>query len=127
MQTTVINEQIQEMLNKLDETGEFSQYRLEKLSKDPEALFKACLEWEGIIGFEEDIKNYARGLFKALPILLYEEEENPFKQLDKREEEIRFLCSLLDRRQLEEFNNFLKESGRDFTIEAEEDLIPVEE
>ena len=127
MQTTVINEQIQEMLNKLDETGEFSQYRLKKLSKDPEALFKACLEWDGIIGFEEDIKNYARGLFKALPILLYEREENPFRQLNEREEEIRFLCNLLDRRQLEEFNNFLKENGRDFTIEAEEDLIPVEE
>ena len=126
METTVINEQIQEMLNKLDETGEFSQYRLEKLSKDPEALFKACLEWEGIIGFEEDIKNYARGLFKALPILLYEDEENPFKQLESREEEIGFLCSLLDKRQLEEFNTFLKENGRGYTIEFEDNLIPVE-
>ena len=118
MQTTVINEQIQEMLNKLDETGEFSQYRLEKLSKDPEALFQACLQWEGIIGYEEEIKDYARGLFKALPTLLYDEEENPFKQLEKKEEEIGFLCSLLDNRQLEEFNNFL--SSRN------ENLIPVE-
>ena len=89
----IINEQLIEMLNKLDETGEFSRYRLEKLSEDPEALFKACLEWEGIICYDEEIKQYAKGLFKALPELLYDEEdENPFEELEKKQEEIHFDC-----------------------------------
>ena len=104
----IINEQIQDMLNMLDETGEFSQARLESLSKDPEALFKACLQWEGIIGFEEEIKEWARGLFKAEPILLYDEEEDPFKLLKKKEEEISYLVNLLTESQLEEFNKWLE-------------------
>ena len=105
----IINEQIQDMLNMLDETGEFSQARLESLSQDPEALFKACLQGEGIIGFEEEIKEWAKGLFKAKPILLYdEEEEDPFKLLKKNEEEISYLISLLDERQLDTFNKWLE-------------------
>lgn len=104
----IINEQIHDMLNMLDETGEFSQARLESLSKDPEALFKACLEWEGIIGFEEEIKEWARGLFKAKPILLYDEEEDPFKLLKKKEEEISYLVNLLTESQLDKFNKWLE-------------------
>ena len=112
MATEIINEQIQDMLNMLDETGEFSQARLESLSKDPEALFKACLQWEGIIGFEEEIKEWAKGLFKAKPILLYdEEEEDPFKLLKKKEDEISYLISLLDERQLDKFNNYLNRNN----------------
>lgn len=112
MATEIINEQIQDMLNMLDETGEFSQARLESLSKDPEALFKACLQWEGIIGFEEEIKEWAKGLFKAKPILLYdEEEEDPFKLLKKKEGEISYLISILDERQLDKFNNYLKRNN----------------
>ena len=108
----IINEQIQDMINMLDETGEFSQARLESLSKDPEALFKACLQWEGIIGYEEEIKEWAKGLFKAKPILLYdEEEEDPFKLLKKKEDEISYLISLLDERQLDKFNNYLKKNN----------------
>lgn len=105
----IINEQIQDMLNMLDETGEFSQAKLESLSKDPEALFKACLQWEGIIGFEEEIKEWAKGLFKAKPILLYdEEEEDPFKLLKKKEEEISYLVNLLTESQLDKFNKWLE-------------------
>ena len=112
MATEIINEQIQDMLNMLDETGEFSQAKLESLSKDPEALFKACLQWEGIIGYEEEIKEWARGLFKAKPILLYEyDEEDPFKLLKKKEDEISYLISLLDERQLDKFNNYLKKNN----------------
>jgi len=112
MATEIINEQIQDMLNMLDETGEFSQARLESLSKDPEALFKACLQWEGIIGYEEEIKEWAKGLFKAKPILLYdEEEEDPFKLLKKKEDEISYLISLLDERQLDKFNNYLNRNN----------------
>lgn len=112
MATEIINEQIQDMLNMLDETGEFSQARLESLSKDPEALFKACLQWEGIIGFEEEIKEWAKGLFKAKPILLYdEEEEDPFKLLKKKEDEISYLISILDERQLDKFNNYLNRNN----------------
>lgn len=108
----IINEQIQDMLNMLDETGEFSRARLESLSKDPEALFKACLQWEGIIGFEEEIKEWAKGLFKAKPILLYDEEdEDPFKLLKKKEEEISYLISILDERQLDKFNDYLKRNN----------------
>lgn len=125
----IINEQLIEMLNKLDETGEFSRYRLEKLSEDPEALFKACLEWEGIICYDEEIKQYAKGLFKALPELLYDEEdENPFEELEKKQEEIHFLCSLLNEEQLDKFNKFLKEkeNHRGYSMETEKDLTPVE-
>ena len=105
----IINEQIQDMLNMLDETGEFSQARLESLSKDPEALFKACLQWEGIIGYEEEIKEWAKGLFKAKPILLYDEEdEDPFKLLKKKEEEISYLLDLLTDSQLDTFNKWLE-------------------
>lgn len=103
MANEIINEQIQEMLNKLDETGEFSQEKLEKLSKDPEGLFEACLHWEGIIGFEEDIKEWTKGLFKALPSLLYEDDEDPFKQLKDKEEQISYLVELLDEKQLDKF------------------------
>lgn len=112
MKQEIINEQIQDMLNMLDETGEFPQWRLEDLSKDPEALFKACLEWEGIIGFEHQITQWAKGMFKANQQLLWDEsDENPFELLKKREEEISFLVDLLSEDQLEEFNRFLTNNG----------------
>lgn len=107
MKQEIINEQIQDMLNMLDETGEFPQWRLENLSKDPEALFKACLEWEGIIGFEYQITQWAKGMFKANPQLLWDEsDENPFELLKKNEEEISFLVDLLSEEQLDRFIQF---------------------
>lgn len=105
-----LNEQIYDMLNMLDETGEFSLARLERLSKDPETLFKVCLEWEGIIGFESQIQEWAKGLFKALPSLLYDDDdENPFELLDKKDEEIAYLVNCLTDSQREDFNKWKEE------------------
>lgn len=95
MKQEIINEQIQDMLNMLDETGEFPQWRLERLSNDPEALFKACLE--------------AKGMFKANPQLLWDEsDENPFELLKKKEEEISYLVNCLTDKQVTEFNKWLE-------------------
>lgn len=109
MKQEIINEQIQDMLNMLDETGEFPQWRLERLKNDPEALFKACLEWEGIIGFEYQITQWAKGMFKANPQLLWDEsDENPFELLKKKEEEISYLVNCLTDKQVTEFNKWLE-------------------
>lgn len=89
----IINEQLMEMLDKLESTGEFSRYRLEKLSEDPEALFNACLEWEGILGYDEDIKKYAKGLFRALPELLYDEEKMRIHLKNLRRSKKKFISS----------------------------------
>lgn len=107
MKDLIINQHLQGTLNFLGETGEFSESDLENLSKDPQAMFKACLQWEGIYGYDGQIIEWAKDLFKADPSLLLEEGmKDPRILLKEKEEEISFLVDLLSEEQLDRFIQF---------------------
>ena len=107
MKRLIINQHLKGMLNFLGESGAFSKSELKDLRKDPQALFKACLNWEGIYGYDDQILEWAKDLFKADPSLLLEEGSKDLRILLKeKEEEISFLVDLLSEDQLDKFVQF---------------------
>lgn len=102
MKQPKLNPHLQELINQLRETGEYSEEKLQDLSNSsPYDILNERIRWEGFINYTDDIISWTRGYWEEQ----FKQEQAPIRKAETKIHD--FLVNLLDEKQLQQYQDYL--------------------